>query len=121
MTCKMIIISSRKEGMTHERFIEYLEQEHMPLVKELSHLKRVTTSIPCTPERIGSPLDQHGARYDVMAELQFENLENLKTAFDSKEGRRVLQDAQNFANIDESIMIAIVDESLQYQALPSVI
>lgn len=118
MACKLILLSSRKEGMTRDRFIKYLEQEHTSLVKELPGLKRFTTSVPCAPERIGYPLDPGGTRYDVMAQLQFEHLEDLKTAFDSKEGRRVLQDAQNFANIEESIMIAIVDETLQYQAIP---
>jgi len=105
--------------MSHDRCIEYLKQEHPPLVTELPALKRFTTSIPLAPEQVGHPLDPDRTRYDVMAQLQFESLEDMQAAFDSTEGRRILQDAQNFANVHESIMIAIVDETLHYQAIPS--
>lgn len=118
MNPTIIILSSRKEGITHDRCIEYLEQEHSPLVTELPALKRFTTSIPLAPERVGHPLDPGGTGYDVMAQLQFESLEDLQAAFDSTEGQRVLQDAQNFINYDKTIMVAIADETLRYQSVP---
>lgn len=117
MTYKIIIISSREEGLTHEECIEYLEREHVPLVKELPGLKRFTTSIPFDPGRIGYPLDPNGTRYDVMAKLQFESLDHLRVAFDSEAGRSVLRDARNF--VDESVMITLDDETLRQQAIPA--
>lgn len=114
-----MMISPRKEGMTSDECIEYLEQEHAPLVKELPNLKRFTTSIPRAPDWVGCPLDPDGTRYDLMAEFQFESLEDLKATLDSDEGRRVLQDAHNFVAADESVMIVIDDETLRHRAIPS--
>ncbi|MFD1562202.1 EthD family reductase [Haloarchaeobius amylolyticus] len=119
MTCKMIILSPRKEGLTHEECIEYLEQEHVSLVEELPGLKRFTTSIPFDPERIGYPLDPDGTRFDVMAKLQFESLDDLQAAFDSEPGQAVLRDAQNFVDVDGGVMIAIDDETLRHQTIPA--
>lgn len=118
MTYEMLIIASRKERLTHEECIEYLEREHVPLVEELPGLERFTTSIPLDPGRIGYPLDTDATRYDVMAKLQFERLDHLRAAFDSEAGRSVLRDAQNFVDVDESVMIALDRETLRHQAIP---
>lgn len=105
--------------MSHEECIEYLEQEHTPLVKKLPGLKRFATSIPRDPDEVGYPLDPDGRRYDVLAKLQFESLGALEAAFDSEEGRRVLRDAENFLDAEETVMVALVDETLRYQAVPT--
>lgn len=118
---RLILISSRKEGMTHDDCIEYLEREHTPLVTELPDLKRVTTSIPRAPDMSGHSLDPDGTRYDVRVELQFESLDALKAAFDSEAGGRVLTDVQQFTNTDERVMIVLTDETLRYHAIPSYI
>lgn len=119
MTCKLILLSPRKEGLTHEECMEYLEREHVPLIEELPALKRLTTSIPLDPERMGYPLDPDGTRYDVMATMQFERLDDLRAAFDSEAGRAVLQDARNFVDVDAGVLITVDDETLRHQTIPA--
>lgn len=118
MACEITIISARKEGLTHEECIEYLEREHAPLVKELLGLKRFVTSVPLNSDRLDCPLDPTGTSYDVVVQLQFESLSDLRAAFDSADGRRVRQDAGNFVDVAENVVFATIDETLRYQAIP---
>lgn len=99
MTCTLLSIASRREGMSHDECIEYLDQEHTPLVE--------------------NPFDRDGTRYDVLAKLQFESLEALNAAFDSEEGQRVLEDTDNFLDGEETVLLVLVDETLRYRSIPT--
>lgn len=109
MPCKMIILGRRKEAVSHEECVRYLEQEHVPLVKQLPGLQRFTTSVPLDPDEAG---------YDEMAQLWFETPEDARAAFESEEGQRVLQDAENFVDVEDTVMMTVAEETLQHQALP---
>jgi uncharacterized protein (TIGR02118 family) len=115
----MIVLFSRKQALSYVECLEYLECEHDPIGENLSGLERFTTAVPIDPARVGHPSDPDGTRYDVMAKLRFESLDDLRAAFASREGRRVLRDAENFVTVDESVMIAVADETLRYRAIPA--
>lgn len=121
MNSTLLSISPRREAMSYEECIEYLEQEHVPLVERLPGLKRFTTSRPLAPDDEGYPFDPTGTRYDVLARLEFESLEALDTAFESDAGRRVLRDTENFLAVDETVTVVVVDETLRYQSIPTVL
>lgn len=76
------------------------------------------TSVPLDPDRLDCPLDPGGTSYDVVVQLQFESLGDIRAAFDSADGRRVRQDAGNFVDVGENVVLATVDETLRYQAIP---
>lgn len=119
MTSKLILMAQRKEDLTHIKCIEYLEHEHAPLVTQLPGLEQFTTAVPLDPEQVGSPLGSNAVKYDVLAPLEFESLDDLREAFKSESGRQVRQDATNFVDVDESVTIPISDETLQYRAIPA--
>lgn len=119
MHSTLIRISPRREAMSYEECIGYLEQEHTPLVETLPGLKRFTTSRPLAPDDREYPFDPTGTRYDVLAKLEFESLEALNTAFQSEEGRRVLRDTENFLDVGETVSLVVVDETLRYRSIPT--
>lgn len=112
MTIKTIVLARRKEGTTHEECLRYLEENHVPLVKQLPNLQRYTTSTPLDPDEAG---------YDAIGQLWFETAEDLEAALDSPEWNRVLQDAENFVDVEELITVTVDDETLQKQAVPTAI
>ncbi len=39
MTCKMVILAVRDDEFTHDECIDYMHEEHAPLVNDLPNLK----------------------------------------------------------------------------------
>lgn len=109
MTIRMVIIGRRKAGFSHEDFVEYLEAEHIPLVKQLPRLQRFTTAFPLDPEEAG---------YDEMAELWFETPTDLEETMESAEWERVLADAENFVDLDETVIVTVDSQTIRYQSVP---
>lgn len=109
MTIRMVIIGRRKAGLSHEACVEYLEAEHIPLVKQVPRLQRFTTALP---------LDHEEAGYDEMAELWFESYADLKEAMQSAEWQRVLADAENFVDLDETVILTVDSQTVRYQSVP---
>lgn len=112
MTYRIVILGRRDEELSHDECIEYLEQEHIPLVKQLPGLQRLTTSIPLDPDEMG---------YDEMAQLWFETADDLDAAMESDEWRRVLDDAENFVNVEEIVVITVTDKTTRYQPVPETV
>lgn len=104
MTCKMVILAPRKEGMSHEDCIEYMEEEHVPLVEELPGLRKYETAIPLDPDEAG---------FDEMAQLWFDDPGEMNAAFESEAGQAVQEDAANFVDLEEAIMIPVTDETVR--------
>jgi len=92
----------RKEGMSHEEFREYWENNHSPLAKDIEGVVRYHTVYPTDPEN---------AEFDGVAELYFETLEDLHAALGSEGSRdydptketaaKAREDVDNFLAIDE--------------------
>lgn len=109
MTIRMVIIGRRKAGLSHGECIEYLEEEHVPLVKQLPGLQRFTTALP---------IDHEEAAYDEMAELWFETHTDLKETLQSAEWQRVLADAENFVDLEETVILTVDSQTVRYQSVP---
>ena len=106
MSCKMVILAVR-DDTSHEECIEYMHDEHAPLVNELPNLKRYTSSVPLDPEKAG---------YDYVAQLWFEGPGEMNEAFESEAGAEVQEDAASFLDMDETVMIPAADETTHYEA-----
>lgn len=68
----------RKDGMTHEEFIDYWQNTHTSIAKEIEGVVRYTTVLPTDPEH---------AEFDGVSELYFETLEDLHAALGSEGSR----------------------------------
>lgn len=110
MTYRVVILGKRKEGKTHEECIDYLEQKHTPIVKQIPGLHRFTVSVPPDPDEAG---------FDEMAELCFKTEEDLNSATESEVWQQAVEDANNFVDMDETVMVTVEDNALQYRPIPT--
>ncbi|WP_101297434.1 EthD domain-containing protein [Halegenticoccus soli] len=101
----LIELLVRKDGLTHEEFVDYWFETHSPIAKELPGLERYVTSVPKDPERAG---------YDGVLELTFEDADALKAAFDSEAGERTMADAENFVEVGAGPRL-VVEETVQFE------
>jgi uncharacterized protein (TIGR02118 family) len=104
---KMVDLLVRKDGMSHEEFVDYWLDEHSELAKDLPGLQKYVTSVPKDPEKAG---------YDGVLELYFESTADLGAAFDTEIGQRVQEDAAEFVDVDEGPTL-IVEETVQLDEL----
>jgi len=78
---KYIICAARKAGMTHEEFSAYWRNHHGSVVKSVPEFTRhVRKYVQCHLVGNTVPLGAVGA-YDGVAELWFDSVEELETAF----------------------------------------
>jgi uncharacterized protein (TIGR02118 family) len=99
---KHIALLVRKEGMSHEAFREYWENQHTPLARDIEGVVRYHTVYPSDPEN---------AEFDGVAELYFETLEDLHAALGSPGSRdydptrevaaKAREDVDNFLAIEQ--------------------
>ncbi|MFB6254533.1 MAG: EthD domain-containing protein [Halobacteriaceae archaeon] len=92
----------RKPSMSHEEFITYWENEHVPIAKEIPGVVRYTRVIPTQPAH---------AEFDGIAELYFEDLDALKASLgetgtrdydpDDPKAKAARDDVDNFLAIEE--------------------
>ncbi|MDG5761294.1 EthD domain-containing protein [Natronococcus sp. A-GB1] len=92
----------RKEGMSHEAFVDYWQTEHTPIAREIDGVVKYNTVVPTDPDN---------AEFDGVAELYFEDLEKLYDALGSEGSRdydpekgnakEAREDVDNFLAIDE--------------------
>ncbi|SDJ97255.1 conserved hypothetical protein [Halovenus aranensis] len=87
---KIVDFLHRKDGMSHEEFVERWQGEHGELAKQLPGLQYYSTSVPTDPEK---------AEYDGVLELGFEDMAALGAAFDSEIGQEVQADAEEFIDV----------------------
>jgi len=92
----------RQEGMSHEEFVEYWQDEHTPIAREIEGVVKYDTVLPTDPEH---------AEFDGVAELYFEELDALHDALGSEGSRdydpdrgkagEARGDVDNFLAVDE--------------------
>ncbi|ELZ02493.1 EthD domain-containing protein [Natrialba asiatica] len=92
----------RKEGMTHEEFVDYWQTNHTPIAREIEGVVKYNTVIPTDPDH---------AEFDGVAELYFEDLEKLYDALGSEGSRdydpaggkakEAREDVNNFLAVEE--------------------
>ncbi len=96
---KRLGILRRKEGISHEAFVEHWLKKHAALCVKLPGLRRYSVNLV---ERGRFPKFD----YDGFSELWFDSEEALAAAFASPEGQTLLADLPNFAgDIDPIISV----------------
>lgn len=100
---KILFGLNRKDEMSHREFGEYWFSEHADIVRELPHLQRYTLGFPDDPEN---------APYDGIAELYFDNHDDLDAALDSSAAEDAAMDIQNFADPDEIFQLVVEERTL---------
>ncbi|MEF8782762.1 MAG: EthD family reductase [Haloarculaceae archaeon] len=92
----------RQESMIHEEFVDYWQDNHTPIAREIEGVVKYNTILPADPEN---------AEFDGVAELYFESLSDLYAALGSEGSRdydptkgkakEAREDVDNFLAIDE--------------------
>jgi len=89
-------------------FEQHYREVHIPLTKKLAGLRRYTLSRNIAPIRGGEP-------YYLVAELDWDNRDALRQAFQSPEGQATAADVANLAKICPGVrsMIYELEEVLE--------
>jgi uncharacterized protein (TIGR02118 family) len=92
----------RKEGMTHEEFVDHWQHNHTPIAREIEGVVKYLTS---------EPVDAETAEFDGIAELYFEDLDALHDALGSEgdrdydpdkgKAKEAREDVDNFLSIHD--------------------
>lgn len=97
------LIALYKNPANKPEFDEKYFQEHLPLARKMPGLQLVEVS------RItGAPMGE--AKYHIMAELYFEDVDSMKSALASPEGKAAGKNLMGFAGELVSMMFAEVDD-----------
>jgi uncharacterized protein (TIGR02118 family) len=109
---KLVFSLRRREDMTRQEFQRYWREQHAPLVKRHADALRIRRYVQVhardtdLDEAISGPRGSAPRFYDGVAELWWDSLEDLVTAFSSDDGqtagRELLEDEQRFIDLPQS-------------------
>jgi uncharacterized protein (TIGR02118 family) len=104
----------RQDDMSHEEFVDYWQENHTPIAREIEGVVRYATV---------EPFDADNAPFDGIAELYFDDLDELYDALGSEGSRdyapdrgkakEAREDVDNFLAIDERPRL-IGEERVQF-------
>ncbi len=94
---KRLGILRKKDGLTHEQFVEHWMGTHATLCQKLPKLRRYSVNLV---DRTRFP--KFG--YDGFSELWFDSEADLIAAFESPEGKTLLADLPNFTGAIDPII-----------------
>jgi uncharacterized protein (TIGR02118 family) len=97
---KLIILLKKKTGFTDEQFATYWLETHAPLAKKMPGLRRYVVNLVVSPPN-------KDPDYNGVVELWFDNVDDMKKAFSSPEGRATQKDAETFT---ASLTTLYIDE-----------
>ncbi len=100
---KVIYCISKKRGLSDDEFFRYWESVHGPLGARIPLLRRL---VQC--HRINVPGDQRPPDYDGVAELWFDDVNDLLSARESPEWQTATADEVNF--VDHKNVAYLVSE-----------
>jgi len=100
---KLIALYKKPEN-TAEFDRRYFE-EHVPLASKMPGLRRVEVA-----KIVGGPAGE--AEYYLQAEMYFDDMESLKQAMSSPEGKAAAKDVMTFARDIITMMFAEVEEKV---------
>jgi uncharacterized protein (TIGR02118 family) len=99
---KHIALLVRQDDMTHEEFVDYWQENHTPIAKDIEGVVHYQQVLPTEPDH---------AEFDGIAELYFETLDDLYDALGSPGSRdyapdksvaaKAREDVNNFLAIEE--------------------
>lgn len=108
---KLIFCACRRPGMSHEEFLKYWNEQHSPLVKELSKalgIRRYIQSRTIEPNLNNQLRHERGTLkpFDGVAELWWDNIEEIEALGSTSEGReairRLIEDERRFIDLTRS-------------------
>lgn len=92
---KSLSLLVRKEGITHQEFVDHWVNVHAPLAHAVPGLRRyVLTHV--LAERTRPDIPSIGGEIDGIAELWYDDLEAMQRANDSPEAKRLHADGATF-------------------------
>ncbi|MFC4541294.1 EthD domain-containing protein [Halosolutus amylolyticus] len=99
---KHVALLVRQEGMSHEEFVDYWQTNHTPIARDIEGVVRYQQVLPTEPDH---------AEFDGLAELYFEDLEDLHDALGCPGSRdydptkevaaKAREDVDNFLAVEE--------------------
>jgi uncharacterized protein (TIGR02118 family) len=88
---KVIILLKKKEGLSDDDFAEHWKNVHGPMARELPGLRRYVQNLArSSPSREPS--------YHGVAEMWFDDLQSMNTAFATPEGQSTIKDLDKFVS-----------------------
>jgi uncharacterized protein (TIGR02118 family) len=93
---KLVYCFTKKADLTDEEFFRYWKYVHGPIGARIPGLRRLVQS-----HRMTVPGDRYRPAYDGMAELWFDDVEDLLAARESSEWKASSQDEANFIDHDK--------------------
>ncbi len=75
---KHVALLVRKDGMSHDEFVDYWQNNHTEIARDIEGVVKYSTVLPVTPD---------AAEFDGLAELYFEDLDALHDALGSEGSR----------------------------------
>lgn len=91
---KQIVLLTRKAGTTHQEFVEYWRETHAPKAEALPGVCKYSIVLPTDPAH---------AEFDGLAELYFEDLEQLYGTFGSRGGHEPNFDRAEVVAVNEDV------------------
>ena len=103
---KITIFVTRKAGLTFEEFDSYWREKHAPLIKSVIEFSRhVRKYVQSHLASSDVPIAQ-GSDYDGVAELWFDSVESLNTAFNEPRYMELIRpDELKFVDLDRCVSI----------------
>jgi len=109
---KLVFMIRRREGMTREEFQRYWRTDHARLVERHAEVLRIRRYVQThardtdADEALAAPRGSEPGRYDGVAELWWESLDELLAAMVSEEGQSaanaLLEDERRFIDLPSS-------------------
>ena len=110
---KVVVLLTRRDGMSQEEFERHTRQPHLPLVTKLPGLRRLVVS-RVLPDPNGAP-----PAFDAVAEDWFDDPAAMGAAFASPEGQAVLADAPNFLDMGRLQLLVVEEEDVPLATGPA--
>lgn len=99
---KLVILLTRRKGMTHQEFVNYRRDIHMPLILSIpetkQYIRKFIVSAPTT--------SYTEPAYDAMVETWFDSVEDLNAFFQSDNFvNKVDSDHINFLDLPTTVSL----------------
>lgn len=98
---KVIVLLTKKEGMSRDDFRRYWREVHGPMGGRMPGVRRY----------IQNHVVADGAPYDGIAELWFDSPADMQAAFTSEAAQEAARDAANFLDGQQVIIVEEVEMS----------
>lgn len=104
--------------MTHDQFLEYWLNQHVPLARDLPGLRCYRTAVPVAPEQ---------SQYDGIAELYFETVDDFEAVLGPDSETEAMRDVPNFERdstrhlVTETVHIDKLQDSSRHPKLVAVL